>query len=91
MWSTYYTQSETPSMSNDEISRRLGQIENSQHSLEESLANVQKTLALVSHSVDRLNEEEERRKTFRDKMAFFLFSLVGGGFFTWIVRGGLDK
>lgn len=74
-----------------ELERRIAKLEDSHNTLEASITNLDKTIALLHQTVETMAKNEEKKKAMLDKGLLFI---VGGfitAFIAWIVRGGLGQ
>ena len=75
-------------MSDGDLERRIGQLEDSHESLEGSL-NQLNTIALLNQTVENLAKREEKRQQFVDRVILFGVGGFLSAIVAWIVRGGL--
>lgn len=78
-------------MNQEDVTRRISRLEESQEAFEDSLNSLNTTIALLNQTVEALAKREEKRQQFMDRSGLF----VAGGFISaviaWIVRGGLGQ
>lgn len=76
-------------MSDGDLERRIGQLEDSHDSLEGSLNQLNTTIALLNQTVETMAKKEEKRQQFVDRVVLFGVGGLLSAIVAWIVRGGL--
>ena len=78
-------------MNGDDLNRRLNRLESSHETLEESLNQLNTTIALLNHTVEAMAKREEKRQQFLDRTILFIVGGLISAVVAWIVRGGLGQ
>jgi len=78
-------------MSDEDLRRRLGNLESSHQTLEESLNQLNTTIALLNQTVETMSKSEENRRQFVDRAVLFGVGGLISAVVAWIVRGGLGQ
>tara|TARA_Y100001956_G_C4046365_1_gene152964 strand:+ start:222 stop:458 length:237 start_codon:yes stop_codon:yes gene_type:complete len=78
-------------MSQEDFKRRISRLEESQETLEDSLNQLNTTIALLNQTVETMAKREEKRQQFMDRTILFLVGGVISAFIAWVVRGGLGQ
>lgn len=76
-------------MSDGDLERRIGWLEESHDSLEGSLNRLNTTIALLNQTVETMAKKEEKRQQFVDRVVLFGVGGLLSAVVAWIVRGGL--
>lgn len=75
----------------DDLNRRLNRLESSHETLEESLNQLNTTIALLNQTVEAMAKREEKRQQFLDRTILFIVGGLISAVVAWIVRGGLGQ
>lgn len=78
-------------MNGDDLNRRLNRLESSHETLEESLNQLNTTIALLNQTVEAMAKREEKRQQFLDRTILFIVGGLISAVVAWIVRGGLGQ
>ena len=78
-------------MSQEDFKRRISRLEESHETLEDSLNNLNTTIALLNQTVETMAKREEKRQQFMDRTILFLVGGIISAFIAWVVRGGLGQ
>jgi uncharacterized coiled-coil protein SlyX len=78
-------------MSQEDFKRRISRLEESQETLEDSLNQLNTTIALLNQTVETMAKREEKRQQFMDRTILFLVGGIISAFIAWVVRGGLGQ
>lgn len=78
-------------MSDEDFQRRLDRLEVSHETLEDSLNQLNTTIALLNQTVETMAKREEKRQQFLDRTILFAVGGIISAVVAWIVRGGLGQ
>ena len=78
-------------MSQEDFKRRISRLEESQETLEDSLNQLNTTIALLNQTVETMAKREEKRQQFMDRTILFVVGGIISAFIAWVVRGGLGQ
>jgi hypothetical protein len=78
-------------MIQEDFQRRLGRLESSHETLEESLSQLNTTLALLNQTVATMAKREDKRQQFLDRTTLFGVGGLISAAVAWVVRGGLGQ
>ena len=78
-------------MSQEDFKRRISRLEESHETLEDSLNQLNTTIALLNQTVETMAKREEKRQQFMDRTILFLVGGIISAFIAWVVRGGLGQ
>ena len=78
-------------MSQDDISRRLSKLEETQEALEDSINSLNTTIALLNQTVVSMSKSEESRQQFVNRTVLFVVGGLISAVLAWVLRGGLGQ
>ena len=78
-------------MNDEDFQRRLDRLEVSHETLEDSLNQLNTTIALLNQTVETLAKREEKRQQFLDRTILFAVGGIISAVVAWVVRGGLGQ
>ncbi len=78
-------------MSQEDFKRRISRLEESHETLEDSLNQLNTTIALLNQTVETMAKREEKRQQFMDRTILFVVGGIISAFIAWIVKGGLGQ
>tara|TARA_R100000541_G_scaffold59037_1_gene71561 strand:- start:367 stop:603 length:237 start_codon:yes stop_codon:yes gene_type:complete len=78
-------------MIQEDFQRRLGRLESSHETLEDSLNQLNTTLALLNQTVETMAKREDKRQQFLDRATLFGVGGLISAAVAWVVRGGLGQ
>lgn len=78
-------------MNDEDFQRRLDRLEVSHETLDDSLNQLNTTLALLNQTVETMAKREEKRQQFQDRTVLFAVGGIISAVVAWIVRGGLGQ
>ena len=78
-------------MSQDDISRRLSKLEETQETLEDSINSLNTTIALLNQTVVSMSKSEESRQQFVNRTVLFVVGGLISAVLAWVLRGGLGQ
>ncbi len=78
-------------MSQEDFKRRISRLEESHETLEDSLNQLNTTIALLNQTVETMAKREEKRQQFMDRTILFVVGGIISAFIAWVVRGGLGQ
>ena len=78
-------------MNDEDFQRRLDRLEVSHETLEDSLNQLNTTIALLNQTVETMAKREEKRQQFLDRTILFAVGGIISAVVAWIVRGGLGQ
>ena len=78
-------------MSQEDFNRRISRLEESQETLENSLNQLNTTIALLNQTVESMSKREEKRQQFQDRTILFVVGSTVAAVSAWIFRGGLGQ
>ena len=78
-------------MSQEDFKRRISRLEESHETLEDSLNQLNTTIALLNQTVETMSKREEKRQQFMDRTILFIVGGIISAFIAWVVRGGLGQ
>lgn len=79
------------SVNDEDFQRRLDRLEVSHETLEDSLNQLNTTIALLNQTVETMAKREEKRQQFLDRTILFAVGGIISAVVAWIVRGGLGQ
>jgi len=79
------------SVNDEDFQRRLDRLEVSHETLEDSLNQLNTTIALLNQTVETMAKREEKRQQFLDRTILFAVGGVISAVVAWVVRGGLGQ
>jgi uncharacterized coiled-coil protein SlyX len=78
-------------VNDEDFQRRLDRLEVSHETLEDSLNQLNTTIALLNQTVETMAKREEKRQQFLDRTILFAVGGIISAVVAWIVRGGLGQ
>ncbi len=78
-------------MSQEDFNRRISRLEESHETLEDSLNQLNTTIALLNQTVESMAKREEKRQQFMDRTILFVVGGIISAFIAWVIRGGLGQ
>lgn len=78
-------------MNGEDFQRRLNRLETSHETLEDSLNQLNTTIALLNQTVESMAKREEKRQQFQDRTILFVVGGIISAVVAWVVRGGLGQ
>lgn len=78
-------------MSQEDFKRRISRLEESHETLEDSLNQLNTTIALLNQTVETMAKREEKRQQFMDRTILFVVGGIISAFIAWVVKGGLGQ
>ncbi len=78
-------------MSQEDFNRRISRLEESHETLEDSLNQLNTTIALLNQTVEAMAKREEKRQQFMDRTILFVVGGIISAFIAWVIRGGLGQ
>lgn len=78
-------------MNDEDFQRRLDRLEVSHETLEDSLNQLNTTIALLNQTVETMAKREEKRQQFLDRTILFAVGGIISAVVAWVVRGGLGQ
>jgi uncharacterized coiled-coil protein SlyX len=78
-------------VNDEDFQRRLDRLEVSHETLEDSLNQLNTTIALLNQTVETMAKREEKRQQFLDRTILFAVGGVISAVVAWVVRGGLGQ
>ncbi len=78
-------------MSQEDFKRRISRLEESHETLEDSLNQLNTTIALLNQTVEAMAKREEKRQQFMDRTILFVVGGIISAFIAWVIRGGLGQ
>lgn len=78
-------------MNDEDFQRRLERLETSQETFEDSLNQLNTTIALLNQTVETMAKREEKRQQFLDRTILFAVGGIISAAVAWVVRGGLGQ
>ncbi len=78
-------------MSQEDFKRRISRLEESHETLEDSLNQLNTTIALLNQTVESMAKREEKRQQFMDRTILFVVGGIISAFIAWVIRGGLGQ
>jgi prefoldin subunit 5 len=78
-------------MSQEDFKRRISRLEESHETLEDSLNQLNTTIALLNQTVETMSKREEKRQQFMDRTVLFVVGGIISAFIAWVIRGGLGQ
>ena len=78
-------------MSQDDLERRIGKLEEAHDALEASIVQLNTTIALLNQTVETMAKNEEKRQQLLDRSLLFVIGGFVSAVIAWVVRGGLGQ
>jgi len=78
-------------MSSDDLERRILRLEESHETLEDSLNQLNTTIALLNQTVEAMAKREEKKQQFLDRTGLFVVGGLISALLAWVIRGGLGQ
>jgi len=78
-------------VNDEDFQRRLNRLETSHETLEDSLNQLNTTIALLNQTVESMAKREEKRQQFQDRTILFVVGGIISAAVAWVVRGGLGQ
>jgi len=78
-------------VNDEDFQRRLDRLEVSHETLEDSLNQLNTTIALLNQTVETMAKREEKRQQFLDRTILFAVGGIISAVVAWVVRGGLGQ
>ncbi len=78
-------------MSSDDLDRRILRLEESHETLEDSLNQLNTTIALLNQTVEVMAKREEKKQQFLDRTGLFVVGGLISALLAWVIRGGLGQ
>ncbi len=78
-------------MSSDDLDRRILRLEESHETLEDSLNQLNTTIALLNQTVEVMAKREEKKQQFLDRTGLFVVGGLISALLAWGIRGGLGQ
>jgi septal ring factor EnvC (AmiA/AmiB activator) len=78
-------------MSTEDLERRVSKLEDSHDDLEQSIIQLNTTIALLNQTVETMAKNEEKRQQLRDRSFLFIIGGLISSVMAWIIRGGLGQ
>jgi exonuclease VII small subunit len=78
-------------MSSDDLDRRILRLEESHETLEDSLNQLNTTIALLNQTVEAMAKREEKKQQFLDRTGLFVVGGLISALLAWVIRGGLGQ
>lgn len=78
-------------MSQEDLERRVGKLEESHDALEASIVRLNTTIALLNQTVETMAKNEEKRQQLLDRSLLFVIGGFVSAVIAWVVRGGLGQ
>tara|TARA_R110002020_G_scaffold69783_1_gene181574 strand:- start:1398 stop:1634 length:237 start_codon:yes stop_codon:yes gene_type:complete len=78
-------------VSDDDVKRRISRLEESHETLEDSLNQLNTTIALLNQTVETMAKSEEKRQQFMDRTGLFVVGGFISALIAWVIRGGLGQ
>ena len=78
-------------MSESDLLRRVNKLETSCDQFETAVTEINTNVLLLTQTVERIVEAEEKRTQWRDRISLFVFGGVISSGVAWILRGGLSE
>lgn len=78
-------------MSSEDLERRVSKLEDSHDDLEQSIIQLNTTIALLNQTVETMAKNEEKRQQLLDRSFLFVVGGIISAVMAWIVRGGLGQ
>lgn len=78
-------------MSQEDLERRIGKLEEAHDALEASIVQLNTTIALLNQTVETMAKNEEKRQQLLDRSLLFVIGGFVSAVIAWVVRGGLGQ
>lgn len=78
-------------MSAEDLERRVSKLEDSHDDLDQSLTQLNTTIALLNQTVETMAKNEEKRQQLRDRSLLFVVGGLISSVMAWVIRGGLGQ